>query len=147
MEVYTIGYEGIDADRFIKCLKYWNISTLVDIRRISVSRKRHFSKNSLSSLLAGYGIQYINLSILGTPKELGEMLKKTGDYTSFFASYRRYLMKHLEGVQNILDLIHSQQNVALFCFEKDHTKCHRKVVAEEIVRMDGNGMTIFPIRY
>jgi uncharacterized protein (DUF488 family) len=46
-ELLTIGYEGREINEFVKYLKQYNISCLIDIREIPISRKKGFSKSAL----------------------------------------------------------------------------------------------------
>ena len=39
-------------------------------------------------------------------------------------------------------LTDSGKKVALLCFERDPQKCHRSVVAKEIQKLDGNGLSV-----
>jgi len=67
--IFTIGYEGADADRFLATLKQEGVATLADVRAVALSRKRGFSKSALRDALAGQGIGYEHFISLGTPKE------------------------------------------------------------------------------
>lgn len=44
MTICTIGYEGIDIDRFLSSLQAHDIETVVDIRELPPSGKPGFSK-------------------------------------------------------------------------------------------------------
>ncbi|MCP4626987.1 MAG: DUF488 domain-containing protein [bacterium] len=43
---------------------------------------------------------------------------------------------------DILSFINTGRNVALLCFERDPEICHRKIVAQEIRKLDGNGLKV-----
>src|SRR5919112_4930459 len=77
-QVFTIGYEGADVDRFLATLKDAGVSTLADVRAVALSRKRGFSKSALREALAGQGIGYEHFVTLGTPKE-GRQAARAGD--------------------------------------------------------------------
>ena len=68
-QVFTIGYEGADVDRFLTTLKDAGVATLADVRAVALSRKRGFSKSALRDALAHQGIGYEHFIKLGTPKE------------------------------------------------------------------------------
>ena len=89
--LYTLGYEGLDITRFLKELKCMGVDVVVDVRRQTFSRRKDFSKNSLENSLLQKQINYIDLHELGTPKEVGDCLKKSGDYRAFFEAYRGVL--------------------------------------------------------
>jgi uncharacterized protein (DUF488 family) len=44
--VYTIGYESTDIDRFVTTLKTAGIERVADVRAVTLSRKKGFSKKS-----------------------------------------------------------------------------------------------------
>ena len=48
-QIFTIGYEGADMDRFLTTLKDAGVATLADVRAVALSRKRGFSKSSLAT--------------------------------------------------------------------------------------------------
>jgi len=145
--LYTTGYEGIDIDRFIKMLKCFKISTVVDVRKLALSRKKDFCKNALSSKLMSCNIEYLNLNNLGTPEHLRAELNRTRNYVTFFREYKKYMKKNPDELKTIKTLIDKGNNVVLLCLEKDDEKCHRKIIAEEIKKMDGNGLEIIALRY
>lgn len=146
MVLYTIGYEGLSLDGFVGLLNSHGISLVADVRKTPSSRKKGFSKRGLGSCLAGYGIGYMSFRELGTSKELRDRLKATGDYGEFFDRYEADLACQDEPLDAIVELVRSGEKVALLCFEADAHKCHRRVVAREIRRKDGNGLTIKHIR-
>ena len=147
MTLYTIGYEGIDINRFLKALKLFKISTVVDVRKLAFSRKKDFCKKALAARLTKNRIEYFDLSNLGASKELRGKLQKTGNYTVFFREYRKFLRQNIHLIDDIRELIDDGRQVALLCFEKDNEKCHRKIVAEEVKKMNGNSLKIVPILY
>ena len=90
--LYTIGYESKSLDDLIYQLKNHNISTLVDVREIPISRKKGFSKTFFSEYLNKNGIEYIHFKKLGSPKNIRKELKQNKDYISFFEKYVEYIM-------------------------------------------------------
>ena len=46
-QLFTIGYEGADPDRFVTALKGAGVAAIADVRAVALSRKRGFSKNAL----------------------------------------------------------------------------------------------------
>ncbi|MDO9527732.1 MAG: DUF488 domain-containing protein [Syntrophales bacterium] len=147
MKLYTIGYEGIDIDRFMKCMHFFKISTVVDVRERTSSRKKDFCKNNITNTLMEKGINYINIKELGTPKKMRDQLHKTRNYEKFFNEYRDILKEKTHLLLEISGLIHKNHNVALMCYEKDHNKCHRKIIAEEIKKIGDNGLEVKPMLF
>lgn len=146
MELYTIGYEGLNQQGFLSLLSHYGISVVADVRRVPSSRKKGFSKSGLEKCLSQENIGYISIRDLGTPKDMRARLKASGDYEGFFDEFREMLTERQEHLSNIMALVQNGEKVGLLCFEQDAYKCHRKIVAEEVRRMDGNGLRIHHLR-
>lgn len=142
MQLFTIGYEGIDQSQFLSWLSNYKINVVADVRDLPLSRKKGFSKTALSDLLNKNKIDYINYRELGAPKELRSYLFQTKDYKTYFKKYKSIVSKNLAAIDTILDTIKDGKNVVLLCYEKDPATCHRSVVADEVKKRDGNGLKI-----
>ncbi|MGE0086031.1 MAG: DUF488 family protein [Desulfococcaceae bacterium] len=140
--LYTIGYEGASLGEFLDCLRRNNISVVADVRHLPFSRKKGFSKTSLSEFLSGKNIDYINYRELGADKNLRNRLKESGDYNTFFKAMKVSVLNHKEQLSEINNMLCNGKNVALMCFEKDFKLCHRKIVALGIKKINGNGLKI-----
>src|SRR6266702_1443660 len=101
--VYTIGYEGTTIEKFIATLLAAQVSTLVDVRALALSRKRVFSKNALSDRVLGVGLNYIHMDKLGDPRE-GRNAARAGDIKKFRRIYTSYL-KHNDAREALETLI------------------------------------------
>jgi hypothetical protein len=77
-DIFTIGYEGADPDRFVAALKGAGVASIADVRAVALSRKRGFSKNVLRDRLQADGIGYRHFIALGTPKS-GREAARAGD--------------------------------------------------------------------
>ena len=142
MILFTIGYEKLDQKQFMTHLASHGVDVVADIRKLPVSRKKGFSKTALRETLNCKGIDYLNYQALGAPKELRDELHKSGNYDSFFQKYENNISDKTDQFNDILSFINSGRKVALLCFERNPQKCHRKVVAEVIRKLDGNGLKI-----
>ena len=142
MILFTIGYEKLDQKQFMAHLSNHGVEVVADIRKLPVSRKKGFSKTALRETLSCEGIDYLNYQPLGAPKELRDELYKSGNYDRFFLKYEKNISDKTDYLAEILSLINSGRNVALLCFERNPQQCHRKVVAEEIRKLDGNGLKV-----
>ena len=142
MQLFTIGYEGIDQSQFLSWLSNYKINVVADVRDLPLSRKKGFSKSALSDFLEKNKIAYINFRELGAPKELRTYLINTKDYKTYFKKYKNIVSKNSAAIDTILDTIKDGKNVALLCYEKDPSTCHRSVVADEVKKRDGNGLKI-----
>lgn len=149
--VFTIGYEGSDIEKFLLTLKTVGIERLADVRAVTVSRKKGFSKRQLCARLQEAGIEYVHFGDLGDPKP-GREAARSGNMPEF----RRIYCEHLatEPAQQQLDeLMVCVQDKAtvLLCYEREAKMCHRAIVASEINRALGfavqNLVSDEPARY
>ena len=140
-ELFTIGYEGREIDEFVDLLKQFNISRLIDVREMPISRKRGFSKYALHDRLENENIEYIHMKALGNPSYIRNKLKSDLDYDSFFKEYGKYLSKNKEVIKEVYQFI-SDEVSCIMCFERFPEKCHRQVIANKIKKLDINGLKI-----
>jgi uncharacterized protein (DUF488 family) len=128
----TIGYEGASLDDFIATLLAANISRLIDVRELPISRRKGFAKTSLATALGAAGIEYVHLKGLGDPKP-GREAARRKDYTTF----HRIFSTHMRTQTAKKDLkiaaeITKGGGVCLMCFERDPHTCHRTLVAAAV---------------
>ena len=131
-EILTIGYEGSDVVDFVALLSSLDVEVLCDVRDVTASRKKGFSKNPLTEALATAGIKYLHFKGLGDPRE-GRLAARAGD----FGEFRRIFGRHLSSEQAQLALVKlsevvSNQRSCLMCFERDPKECHRSIVADTL---------------
>jgi len=138
VEVFTIGYEGRSVDELIRELKERRIKVLVDIRAITSSRKKGFSKNQLDEELRKAGLVYLGMKELGTPDEVRRAYKAGGSIEELRRSYGAYLDAQGEKIEELKRHLRERRS-ALFCYEKDVKKCHRYVLAK---RLEQDGFEI-----
>jgi uncharacterized protein (DUF488 family) len=132
-QIFTIGYEGADTDRFLATLKEAGVATLADVRAVALSRKRGFSKSALRDALAGQGIGYQHFIALGTPKE-GRQAARAGDADLMRRIYCDEVLATepaQEALRN-LEALAQEQPVCLLCFERDPAHCHRRILAQRL---------------
>lgn len=139
--LFTIGYEYKKLDDLVFQLIKANVSTIIDVREIPISRKKGYSKSVFSKYLNSKNIGYIHFKELGSPKNLRHKLKNDNDYYYFFTEYSKYLKSQSNILKKLYDII-TERNCCLFCYEKWPYKCHRNVICEEIEKMDNNGLEI-----
>lgn len=139
--LYTSGYEGLDLEVFINQLKANNIQYLIDIREKPISRKKGFSKTKLEEMLFSKNIRYLHYRDLGSPSDLRKKVRNDGDLFYFFEQYSKHLSSQQHLLKKVFEITQSAI-CCLLCFEKDHEKCHRKIVAKEIELMSPNEMQL-----
>lgn len=140
--LFTIGYEGRVVDSFVEDLGNAGVEVLVDVRELAQSRKRGFSKTALSALLDEAGIKYRHFKSLGSPRVSRQKLRAGGDFGVFVSEYADHLEINAEDVCALLEIISSGKRVALMCFERDHTQCHRNYLAEVLLEEAGGDFEV-----
>jgi uncharacterized protein (DUF488 family) len=129
-ELFTIGYEGSIVDAVVASLREAGVTHLLDVRAVPQSRKPGFSKRLLGGTLEAAGIRYTHLRGLGTPKA-GRDAVRHGNV----AEMHRIFRAHMQEPDAQVDLaraadLAAREPCCLLCFERDHTNCHRQIVAE-----------------
>lgn len=132
-KLYTIGYEGADLADFLATLKRAKTNVLLDVRELPISRRKGFSKTALKEALADAGIDYRHEKQLGSPKAVRHKLREDWNYKRFFRDYDKHLSQQMDLLEQLTQEI--KGNVALMCYEKDHTTCHRASVVNELAKM------------
>jgi uncharacterized protein (DUF488 family) len=136
--LFTIGYEQTPHRAVLDELERAGVKLLVDVRAVTSSRRPGFSKKQLASGLDERGIAYVHLAALGTPKE-GRLAARSGRYSELERIYNKHLSTpHAkEGLDELSTLVMKAGPVCLLCYERDHTHCHRQMIAEIIEERDG----------
>ena len=141
LPLQTIGYEGTTIDAVLDRLRAAEVKLLIDVRAVAASRKPGFSKRQLAAGLDGAGIGYVHLQGLGTPKP-GRDAVRAGHPERM----KPIFMAHMQGDRPQVELAEAiglarGTRACLLCFERDHTTCHRALVAEMIVAETGQTVT------
>ncbi|HQT77297.1 MAG: hypothetical protein B7Z80_11230 [Rhodospirillales bacterium 20-64-7] len=131
-DLQTIGYEGCTIDSVIRTLRDAGTALLIDVRAVAASRKPGFSKRQLAAALDQAGIGYVHLQGLGTPKP-GRDAVRAGHPERMVPIFR----EHMTSDRAQAELAQAKQlarerRACLLCFERDHTTCHRRLIAELI---------------
>jgi len=136
--LFTIGYEGVSLEAYLNKLLQNDIKLLVDVRNNPISQKFGFSKTSLKRYCEALGIEYLHFPDVGIKSALRRELNSQDDYNDLFEQYKvQTLMKTVSTQEKILDLIAEKERLAITCFEADICQCHRKHLAEAIVKLPG----------
>ena len=130
--LYTIGYERTSIDQFMNRLIRNGVSLLLDVRHNPFSRKYGFSKSQLRYVTGECKIDYFHIPALGIESGNRKNLTSRDAYRLLFAGYRKSLSQKEDSLQSIQDLLSEHPRMALTCFEKDHTYCHRDSLAAAV---------------
>jgi uncharacterized protein (DUF488 family) len=132
--LWTIGYERLMPEALVAELRVAGVRRVLDVRFRPQSRRPGLSKTRLGTLLGEHGIAYESRRGLGTPPDL-RFLYRSGRIAEAQDGFRR----HLEATAaDELDALAAEladaAPTALLCLEADPAHCHRRVVAEALVR-------------
>ncbi|MDQ0663378.1 uncharacterized protein (DUF488 family) [Arthrobacter ulcerisalmonis] len=133
--IMGVGYEGMNSDAFVQGLADWRVNTLVDVRLHPLSRKKGFSKRSLTEILSTAGIGYVHLPALGNPKDNREGFARPGTTEADVAHARYRGLLEADAAQEAIERIATlarNERVAVLCFEASERGCHRQFVLEEV---------------
>jgi uncharacterized protein (DUF488 family) len=120
-KIYTLGTSRRSEEDFIEIILFYDIKTVIDVRRFPKSKIQIFNKEYLQDLLEKEGISYIFLGF-----ELGGFRK--GGYEAYANTDEfRDSIDTLERAVN--------NNSVIICAEKFPWKCHRKWIARELHKL------------
>jgi uncharacterized protein (DUF488 family) len=130
--LWSAGYEGRDIDSFVASLLDSRIDVVADVRLTPISRKKGFSKTRLGEALAEAGIEYTHLRGLGNPKD--NRAPFWDGRLDVGRDRFRGVLRSQEAQTDLERLAeHARQSrVAVLCFEKDESRCHRQVVLDTV---------------
>ena len=128
--LYTIGYQGVPLEEFAECLMGHDVGCLIDVRANAISRKKGFSKKALSEYISGCGLEYVHLPTAGILSQERKKVKTDADIDNLLFDYKTKMEQKPYPYKQVLDVVMRYESSALMCFEEDHNKCHRSVLAE-----------------
>lgn len=120
MKIYTLGTSRRSEEDFIEILLFYDIRTVIDVRRFPTSKIQTFTKEYLEELLNKERLVYV---FLGT--ELGGFRK--GGYETYSTT-----KEFKKGIDKLESAAHN--NAVIICAEKFPWKCHRRWIARELQR-------------
>lgn len=139
---FTIGYEGRSIESYLNRLIENDIRLLVDVRKNPISRKYGFSKSALSNICKSFGIAYVHLPDLGITGDLRRNLADQDDYEQLFDHYEKEILpRNIEWIQHLIKLFSQYKRLAVTCFEREHSQCHRDRVAKAVAAKSQNDIT------
>ncbi len=108
----------------------------MDNEKYLLSMKYGFSKSQLQKACVGVGIKYVHIPDLGIDSNKRQELNSQADYDKLFASYRSDILPQtMDLPKKLLSLLIEEKRIALTCFEANICQCHRKHLADAIVKL------------
>jgi uncharacterized protein (DUF488 family) len=137
--LYTAGHGTASRDEFIAILSAAGVASLVDVRIGPGSRKHpHFGKDLMAGWLPAAGIKYRWEQRLGGFRKLPPDSPDTALRNESFRAYATYMRSDafrsaVSGlVADALD-----EPTAIMCSETLWWRCHRRLVADHCLLLDG----------
>jgi len=132
-KLYTIGYEGISAEEYMNRLYSKRVNLLVDVRKNSVSMKYGFSKSQLKNMCQKMDIEFMHIPELGIESNKRQKLETSNDYERLFNEYKEETLPNRNSqLIQLKELFEIYERVAITCFEKEHTSCHRHKISDHL---------------
>lgn len=133
--LFTIGYEGISLESYLNKLIKNGVKVLVDVRKNAMSMKYGFNKSQLKKACEGVHIKYFHVSEVGIKSSKRKELNTREDYERLFEEYKQSVLPETrEAQKDIAAILREYKRVALTCFEADSCRCHRRPLAEYVMR-------------
>jgi len=126
MEIWTLGHSLRPHEEVRDMLTAYRIGFLADVRRFPGERKNPgFGVEAMEKTCLDLGVTYVGLG-----RQLGGARAE---------GYREHLETDVfrEGLGELMDLARRKRTV-LFCREALYFRCHRKYIADELVREGWN---------
>jgi len=130
MKIYTVGHSTRSLNEFLEILKHFNIQLVIDVRRWPSSKKfPWFNKENLANVLADNNIEYLHYPELGGYRKEG--------YANFSKSD-----EFAEALNRLVKII-DNKIAAIMCAELLWFRCHRRYIAQSLVKCGHNVIHIF----
>jgi uncharacterized protein (DUF488 family) len=150
--VFTIGHSNRKWSDFISILKDNHIDVLADVRRYPGSRAcQQFNKEQMTTELRKENVSYVHIEKLGGRRNKLDANKdrhtdnNNGWKNKSFRAYADYMATtpFREGINELLSLIQKRPNLAIMCSEAVPWRCHRRIIADYLVLVEG--ISVFDI--
>lgn len=140
--LFTIGHSTRGAADFVALLTAHQVQTLIDVRAFPGSRRHpQFGRDALQHTLRAAGIGYIHMVSLGGRRSLPKGVSPDSRWRNpAFAAYAHYATTEpFRTALHELEALARRESVAIMCAEALWWRCHRRIIAEELIK---DGFTV-----
>ncbi len=130
--IWTIGHSTRPIVNFKSILLAYEITRLVDVRRLPRSRRfPHFNQERLDEVLSAIEIDYTHLPELGGLRQPNPDSRNTAIHNASFRAYADYMEtpEFKNGVARLLQSA-SRGRTAIMCAEALWVRCHRSLISD-----------------
>jgi uncharacterized protein (DUF488 family) len=132
--IYTIGHSTREFQEFVGLLRAHGVTRLADIRRFPGSRRHpHFSREALEQSLPTFGVAYEHFEELGGRRRPVKSSPNGAWESEQFRGYADH-MGTAEFRDAVDRLLASERTTAVMCAEAVPWRCHRNLLADDLVR-------------
>lgn len=137
-DFYTVGHSTRSIEEFAQLLQAAQVTIVVDIRTIPKSRTNpQYNQDALPENLAAFGLGYQRIPELGGLRNKSHKIDpdKNGFWKNrSFHNYADYTLSESfqQGLQQLIEL-GQQQRCAMMCSEAVWWRCHRRIVADQLM--------------
>ncbi|MCD8339809.1 MAG: DUF488 domain-containing protein [Burkholderiales bacterium] len=124
--IFTIGYEGRSLEEFLNLLIRKGVVAIADVRAVAYSYKFGFSKAILKSSAEAVELKYGHFPELGIDSQLRAKHQDPKERIRMFDKFRNSLANKISFLENLAIFASSHRRVALLCFEREASNCHRQ---------------------
>lgn len=136
MKIFTLGYQGLNTEIYVKTLVNAGVGLVLDVREHPWSQRPQFVKSALKDSLNSAGIQYAHIKAAGNPSANRKSARSAAQCLS---RYRGHLEKNSQCLRALLIAIETAYDAGrpacLTCYERVYTECHRSVLVEELGKL------------
>ena len=136
VHIFTIGFTKKSLKQFVELLKSADVQTLIDVRLRNTSQLAGWSKYPDFAYLleVGFGIGYEHHPEFAPTDVLLDTYKKEGDWQWYEEQFNHLL--NSRNLQEAGQALLEKTNFCLLCAEPTPDKCHRRLVADYLARLD-----------
>jgi uncharacterized protein (DUF488 family) len=137
--IRTVGHGTLPEADFLTLARQAGLEAIVDVRRYPGSRRHpQFASEAMATWLPEHGIAYAWLPALGGRRKPDPGSPNTGLRNEQFRAYADHMSsdEFRSGVDALLTFAEDRE-VAVMCAESVWWRCHRRLLADHLVLVDG----------
>lgn len=140
--IRTVGHGTLGADELVELLRGAGIEAIADVRRYPGSRRHpHVAREAMEGWLPGAGIAYRWIPALGGRRKPDPASRHVGLRNEQFRAYADHMASdEFAGGLRELDELARERSVAVMCSESVWWRCHRRLLADHLVLVEGTGV-------
>lgn len=141
MLAYTMGYGGLEPERFLELVRELGVKVVADVRRFPRSKIEFYAGERLRSSLFEVGVEYAwfgELGALGLVRSYKPSEEVACTDSPTFRAYVHYLVsdpRALAALAKLKDTAMRGLAPLILCKERKPEHCHRQFVADALVAM------------